>query len=757
MTRCTTRARALSALLLSAACRAPGGEPVAGTLDAAGGALEVVAEDGTTLRLSLPPGALDGPIDFLITPTEPSDGGAARFLVAPAGVLLLAAAEVTITHPGELDPDATLAWVDGDVATFLPTEAGSSVLRAPTPSIGFPGPDASATQARLVAVDTTALEVVVADCARQETLAQAAIARATDSGSALSVTQAWTSYQALQARCVPAQTELAARLATRACEQFDAAMQQARATQADSLTAFQRSAGSLLAAVGSVQLTDGACDTSPHAAVLDEKFQQMLGFFDTRFAATELSDDLEAETDLLEELFAYDVACQALGLDVCAPLHDKLFPDVLDRLRRAAYDLCLTSGNPAKLARMMEEQLNFSRPVAGRLPPRGRLDPYMTHARFTYGDLEEDIAYCASTLEPHVFDDVDVPVEILPAPAPLAPGPTPGSTENEADLTLPPGGSLTLGGVVRSAPCLDGSAPTDALVARVGATELARAQAAGDRYTLATRPFSFTTSQLQAAAGGASAFDLELYREGADCGTYTDPFQLYVLHVTVAAPGEEPGPANPCVPNEGVPFFEPDSSFETSVAAGSAIFANGGQVDRREDIGTSSASVAHNGQFDGGFNYSFSASASAGSSLHVQAATAGDNRDSDISRNVSVGAAADATSRRQMTAVQGLGVLHVHLELELTGEVTDAFDGAISFAAEFDPEDEIGGESVSFFHRSGAGIGLINQVLIIDEDIDFNVAGPTRLYLDMTVQALDGAEATARVRSFQASVSGCVP
>jgi hypothetical protein len=753
--RSSRRALALGAFLAGGACDAGRGAPVAGTLDQAGGTLEATAKDGTMMRLFLSEGALDGPVDFLITPTEPDEDGVARFLVAPAGILMLAQADVTIARLGEVAPDWTLAWVDGDVHTFLPTDVGTGQMRAPTPAIGFPTLG-DPTLARLIDVDTTALEVVVADCARQETLSKAAITRATASGSALAVTQAWQSYQSLQARCVPAQAQLSDALATRACEQYDAALAVARATTADSLPAFQRSAGSLLAAVGSVQITGGECDTTGHLAVLDEKFQQLLTFFDSRFSATELSDDLETETDLLQELFAYGVACQSLGLDVCEPLERDLLPDVLDRLREAAYDVCLSTGNPAKLARMMEEQLNFSRPVAGRLPPRGRLEPYMTHARFTYGDLEEDIAYCASTIGIHLFDDVDVPAELLPAPPPFVPGPTPGTSENERDLTVPPGGSLTLDGVVHTAPCLDGSTPADALVAKIGSVELDRAVASGDRYTLATRPFSWAISELQAAAGGATSFDLALYREGTQCGTYTDPFQLYVLHLTVQAPEEEQIPLDPCVPTTGTTYSDPDSSFDFSVASGAAIYA-GRVVDALEDVGTSGASIGKSGTFGDGLDYSYTASAGAGSSLSVTADTSGDNHDPDILNRLDVGAVGEATSRRQMTGVMGLGVLHVRIEIELTGEVTDARDGAISFYAEFDPEDEIGGVSTSFRHGSGDGATSISEILVIDEDIDFNVGGATRLYLDMNLQALDGAQATARVLTFEASVSGCVP
>ena len=347
----------------------------------------------------------------------------------------------------------------------------------------------------------------------------------------------WSAVRSLGIHCPDAGAALIEQQQQAACERLVTAIDNANVVAADTYRGFLQSAGAIIVAEGAVQLRGGSCSADSSAA-LDLKFAQAALFFRARFSAAQLSGDLEAEFDMLDELIAFDGACQLAGLSVCKSLTEELYPPVLDAIRLGAWDTCQQVGAPRLLGVLFGDALTGARPVGRALSPQGSTQPYMTYADYTYGDLEDDISSCATRLDFHRFDDVLVPGEILPPPASMLPGASPGTTPHEATLDVFIGGSLTLTGKAPLPHCPDGAIPGGALVARVFGKEVGRAPAGSTHYTLDTRPLSLATSDLQAAAAGATQFDLDLVREDVACPSapYTDPWIVARLHLTAVPP-----------------------------------------------------------------------------------------------------------------------------------------------------------------------------------------------------------------------------
>jgi hypothetical protein len=533
-------------VLLAIGCGPGAGDPVAVTLDPAGLTVQVETQDHAVLTLDVPAGAVAEAMDVLIMPVEPQEGEAARFVVSPSGVSFAQPVTATVDLRRPFDGDAPLgfAWEDQGIRTPVLSDGDDRHVEGSWFDLGFPAEVAEG-PLQLTTDPSSAFVVEPFGCqglgAANDVLVNAVKAR-----SPAEVRRAWTAWRAVVDTCKNAREAAAiARIEQAACDRYDAALLVAQATAAEDFAGFLSVAGPLVEAVGEVQIASGTCDVSGYTAVLNDKMTQALTFFEARLSTASLSSDLEPELDMLDTLIAFDTTCQQLDIDVCGPLRDVLYPRVLDILRQGAWGTCQATGRPTLSGVLYEDRIQGSRPVAGRLPPRGREDRYFGgYANFTYGDLEEDVTYCASRLEITVFDGDTPPSEVTPAPAPLAPGALPGSGENEMTLDIEPDWSLTLGGRVTTLVCAPGITTDDALVARVKGTEVGRAVAGPGVFSLGTQPLVVTVPTLVAAAGAdAKTFDLELIREGTACGTYSAPYTEFVLHLKL--PEEAPEDTDP--------------------------------------------------------------------------------------------------------------------------------------------------------------------------------------------------------------------
>lgn len=529
-------------LALAACGRAPEGQPqpVQAVITPAGGGLEVRDAQGGALRLQLPAGAVRQDTPFTLTPLPAQDGALTAFRVEPAGLLLLERARLSYAPAGSLPARAHFFWKNAAGRNAVPTVRQGGGLEADVGVLGYPQPARLRGLAAAEAPENT-LEVAVLDCQGEVAGLEARLAQALahdDLG------QAQALFDELQAVVLACQQLEVARLKQKACDAYAAAELRAQAVAADSFAAFDQLAVPLIAGLAYTQLTGAECDTGAFSAVLDAKFGQFLDFVEAEVAKPSFDAVFEAIVDRFRDLVDYHAHCQLMGLSeaVCDRFAQHLYPEVLERLREAAYRECRAEGNLLTLSQMHAQVL--PRPVVGNRPrPRLRAlrgGPYLDFARYTYADLEADLAHCRSELGVRVFDDAaTVPVELASQQRALQGGALPGGHATAASVRVPKDGSLTLGGAVKALLCPDGSFSDDALVFRVGGAAVAQRARNGGGFTLETSPADLVLEQVLATAGlppDTAGFTLEVFREGSACGgEFSSPFKLYEVSVEVVS------------------------------------------------------------------------------------------------------------------------------------------------------------------------------------------------------------------------------
>jgi hypothetical protein len=516
------------------------------TLDAAGGTVAVRGFDGGTLELVMPPGALAQPTEIRLAPLPADADAPVRFRIRPAGLPLAAAATLRFTSGTELPTRSVLRWRIGDERYALPTTQDRRTLLAELVTLGYTF-GASAPQrapARSVAQPGTAadppaeLDVASLDCDFELAVIQLALAGAVAQND---IARAQAEFDRAQAVVEACNLRQVAALTARACEAHQAALLTAQAIAADGYQAFRDLVTPVMLTQANVQLTGAECPATPFDAVVQAKLEQFLDFIAADYARPDFAADFGVAAAELRRLFDYAAGCRRLGLEpTCERFDDELIPTILDRLRAAAYRECRDRNDLLLLAQMYVQEL--PRPViqpqsAGRAHAAVTTGPYLTFGRFTFEDVERDLAHCRSSLTVRVFDDADdVPHELTERRVDLPASPEPGQHATTAEVSAPPDGSVTVEGAVRTLTCPDGSGSADALVARVNGVQLAARPADGASFALATQPLDVVVDAVRgsAVAADASEFTVELFREGPACGgVFTSPLLLYAIRVRI--------------------------------------------------------------------------------------------------------------------------------------------------------------------------------------------------------------------------------
>ena len=243
----------------------------------------------------------------------------------------------------------------------------------------------------------------------------------------------------------------------------------------------------------------------------------------------------------LSSLFDISGACGFLDLGTaCDQLRTSIFPDMLDTMRRAAFDDCRDRGAALSVAQFLD--LGAA---------TGRDGPFLDLARFRMAEVEADLMQCtAPTLSVRVFETVDGSPEALPD-RDMQLQPLQGFADYRLAGTVRPPrqGQIVLEGPVRVARCPDGSAPAVDLVVRTANNlrEVARRPHDGQRFTLDRRPIDLAVPDLLRAAAldpeAASGVSLLIRQEGAACASITiegqsvldQPVLLFQLDLALAS------------------------------------------------------------------------------------------------------------------------------------------------------------------------------------------------------------------------------
>lgn len=528
--------RALSWLpVLGLACGAPAddddpvvAEPVVATLGPEGGSVEARDAAGATLRVTVPEGALPAPIDITLLPLPP-EGDTARFRVTPAGLVPRALLEIAYVPAGALPDAAALFWSDDEGAVAIGGAVEDGALVADVPTLGFlPGPSSAALRPVADTSPSTTVAVRPLSCTERVAAFEVSLQTTAARGDADAIAREGTELEALRARCAP---EEIARVEKVVCDRYLEVVDDSSDAPVDTEAEFREVIGRLLRAMTAVEKVDGVCDTSAFEPTIEDRFARFFRAVEAEYARTPFTNDLEAHLDRFDALMRYDVVCLMTGVSdkACQRLRGSLFPGVLDRLRAAAWADCRATTNPSAPAGLLE-----LRGESAQLSDA--TDPYQRFGRFTYADLEGDVAHCASTLDVRVYDDAaTVPVEVEAARLTLAATDAVGSRPGTPSILVPADGSLTFQGDVPAPPCSVAGAEDGELVALVNGRVLSRATRTGRLFDVDLRPLEVTMeAALQAAGlGDTGTFDLVIQRDDGSCPTYDWPFELYRVRVSV--------------------------------------------------------------------------------------------------------------------------------------------------------------------------------------------------------------------------------
>lgn len=544
---------ALGAIAL-AACGGGGDDPVAPapvtiatqTIGPAGGELIIDAA-----ALSVPAGALEM-VETVALEERPADavtGELLRLRLAPAGRRLSSPATLTVDLPGA--PNATQAFwlVDGDPVLAPSTRIGDRFSVALS-SLGYGTggrrlPQAAGRERPLAQGDVTEgeLSMRVLDCqAKVEILRRRLVRLST--ADAMEEAQLLTNALLDAAQtCDTLQVQL---LQQTACQQLAAAAADASVALPTSLTELGAVIGRLLGAEAAAEAAGATCEPAIDvSALIADRADGYLAILGGQVRRGDFAT--EPGVRELRALFAIEAGCQLLGIDeACVRLRTQIFPDMLDAMRRSAFDDCRDRGAALSVAQFLDLGAGTGREV-----------PFLNLARFRMADVEADLVQCTEpTLSVRVFDTLDgLPLALPDRDLTLQPFHAFNDYRLTGTVRPPRTGRIVIEGLANVARCPDGSAPASDLVVRIadGARlEVARRSHDGVRFKLDRPPIDLAVVDLLRAAAldpvTAAGVSLVVSQEGASCPseiitgeTVLDrPLRFFQLDVVV-------GPSQPLV------------------------------------------------------------------------------------------------------------------------------------------------------------------------------------------------------------------
>jgi Putative Ig domain len=540
--------RSLSSALLAAGLLALAGcgggrpDPVATATAAVGPVGGQLTIDRA--NLAVPAGALATEVSVLLesTPADAASGELLRLRLAPAGRRLATPAVLTVDVPGA--PAATQAFwlVGGDPVLTRSTRVGDR-FSLTLNSLGY-GADGrqvplAVGRARALADgDGTGgeLSMRVLNCQGKVEILRKRLAR-------LSSVDAMAEAQLLSDALMDASqtcNELEVQLLHRSvCEQLAAAVTDASTSLPTSLPELVALTRRLTGVDAAVQFAEANCDPTPDGlSILAGRVDGYLAILAGQVQRGDFATDVGIRE--LRILFDLEASCRQLGLDEgCDRMRTQIFPDMLDAMRRAAFNDCRDRGAALSVAQFLD--LGAS---------SGRNGPFMGLARFSMAEVEADLVQCtAPTLTARVFDTVDGSPQALPE-RDIELQPLKGFDNYRLTATVQPPrtGQFVLEGAVRVARCPDGSAPQASLVVRIAdgaGREVARRPHNGVSFSF-TPPIDLAVTDLLVAAAldpaTATSVALIVTQEGAPCpsqvsggGAVLDrPLPLFRLEVVMA-------------------------------------------------------------------------------------------------------------------------------------------------------------------------------------------------------------------------------
>ena len=534
---------------------------VSKSIDAAGGNLEAVSNDGVTFKLEFPAGATRTVIALKVVPRENEAGQLAAFEVTPKGVHLGKPVIFKLKLPGSVSTSAKTSFFFRSGAKTVPLETKfDTATKTFTTSSKILGLDDTASpssyQTREALFDGVELSEINCQIERDFLQDQILNAQAWITGFAPNTKQLEDRLKSIKAGCgTDADTEgIITQIQAKACTEATSALVNASALLTETAAELQNLIRPMLNTQAIKELSGGKCPGADNSGIVTktkfEQFAQAYGNKVNNATFKENHDSLWRELKTSISLFA---DCQLLALEaVEASTCDLLVPIVktlFDHQRKAVYKSCQADGsqyliaNLALMGALIREVISTNvgnarveRQTSRAFPVFNDLLVPLTN--FSETDLENDVQYCASKM---VLTVVGPKKTLVDLGRTLEGSTTPGLFKAVDATKSPVVGELQLTGSLKAFDCNNRFA-TAQVVIKLNNVEIKRISHENGEFfktpikiSLTDADGILTGSDLQKAGINPEqkgTYPLQVFRIGEGCDLYSEAdFKLFEIGI----------------------------------------------------------------------------------------------------------------------------------------------------------------------------------------------------------------------------------
>jgi hypothetical protein len=443
------------------------GPPVTATVGSDGGRVDVPIGNGSVFAMDIPAGALNGPVEFTITPRPNGSNALATVGISPSNPGFLKAVGLSISGAAATGSRASIAIKNGtDPATmFLPTANVSGVFTASTSQLGPPAPPVSfmrkqslaasilaadeAGEAELALVLATVAEQIAAFRAAADALAE----RLRFEDAVWYRTQALVLGQLVDDPQVEA-TMIEGR--AEACTAMIFHFSTAEGRLGDQFSNLWNALRPVIAWKASADIIGVESSECPQSDDFDGVVSGLIGQFTDLYTAATEREHLEANIPAMDQQL-YDALVARIYRDLLAQetafdrVKNEIQLPLARRYRKAAYDWCRTDNEQRYLGRLFRMARDAEMYAPG-LPEvsdlrQGLMIP--EDLGFSEESLSSDIQFCGTRLK--VFTrDID---ELSSLKGVVGGGAEPGSVASTLNVRVAPHGKILLDSILVALVC----------------------------------------------------------------------------------------------------------------------------------------------------------------------------------------------------------------------------------------------------------------------------------------------------------------
>jgi hypothetical protein len=523
-------------------------------IDATGGNLEAVSNDGVTFRLEFPAGATRTSIALKIVPRVTETGQLAAFELTPKGIHLGKPVALTLKLPNSVGSNAKTSFFFRSGAKTVPLEtkfdAATKTFRTSSKILGLDDL-ATSNQTRDSLFDGVQLSEINCQIERDFLQDQILRAQAWITGFAANTKQLQDRLKSIKAGCEDLDTQaVVAQIEARACSEATSALTNAQVQLIETAEDLARAVKPMLNTQAMVQAAGSNCPTAAgFETTTDDKFGQFADSYASKISSPNFKADHDVLWRELKASVASSADCLLLSLNdtTCQKITTNI-KTLFDHQRKAVYKLCRTESsqfyiaNLASMGTLIRDVIQVNLPNMG-FAQQTRGFPIFKNelldlTNFGKTDLENDAQYCASKM---VLTVVGPKKTLVDLGRTVEGSATPGLFKAADATKSPVVGELQLSGSLKTFDCNSNFA-ADQLIVKLNNIEIKRLSHENGEYfktpvkiSLMDADGILSGSDLQKAGidpDQKGTYPLQVFRTGEACNLYSDAdFKLFEIGI----------------------------------------------------------------------------------------------------------------------------------------------------------------------------------------------------------------------------------